>query len=228
MPSIYGRAAAHIEWYQVPRPNSRTNFSSSKSHCLILCTKQHSQKKWPSQLQRSNYTQTTTALVCNSLHFVIRLANITLGAHRAHIALAELGLPYEEEIIDLYVPRTPEFLKVNPRGLVPTLEFDGEIIAESAIVATFLADAFPSNLWPASTDPQGPITRSKINFFTDAYFSRAQGHWAKLLVAKSENEQKASVAAYIDCVAKDVDPLLVDAGPFFGGSNTLTLAEVRG
>jgi glutathione S-transferase len=43
-------------------------------------------------------------------------------AHRAHIALRELGLPFTEEIIDLQVPRTPEYLKVNPRGLVPTID----------------------------------------------------------------------------------------------------------
>ncbi|KAJ5952317.1 uncharacterized protein N7479_010730 [Penicillium vulpinum] len=147
-------------------------------------------------------------------------------AHRAHIALAELNLPYDEEIIDLYVPRTPEFLKINPRGLVPTLEFDGEIITESAIVATFLADAFPSKLWPESTDPQGPLMRAKINFFTDAYFSKAQSHWGKLLVAKTDEEEKTAVTAYIDTIVKEVDPLLVDAAPFFGGSSTLTLAEV--
>jgi hypothetical protein len=31
-------------------------------------------------------------------------------AHRAHIALAELNLPFKEEIIDLSVPRTAEYL----------------------------------------------------------------------------------------------------------------------
>ena len=35
-------------------------------------------------------------------------------AHRAHIALKELGLPYEEVIIDLDKPREPWYLKVNP------------------------------------------------------------------------------------------------------------------
>lgn len=35
-------------------------------------------------------------------------------AHRAHIALKELGLPYKEEIIDLDRPRDPWYLKVNP------------------------------------------------------------------------------------------------------------------
>lgn len=147
-------------------------------------------------------------------------------AHRAHIALSELNLPYDEEIIDLYVPRTAEYLKVNPRGLVPTMEFNGEIITESAIVSTFLADAFPSKLWPASTDPQGPLVRSRINFFIDAYFSKAQSHWMKVLAAKSDDEEKAAVAAYLDAVIKEVEPLLADAAPFFGGSSKLTLAEV--
>jgi len=35
-------------------------------------------------------------------------------AHRAHIALNELKLPYEEVIIDLDKPREPWFLEVNP------------------------------------------------------------------------------------------------------------------
>ena len=34
-------------------------------------------------------------------------------AHRAHIALSELGLPYKEEIIDLTTPRTKEYLAVS-------------------------------------------------------------------------------------------------------------------
>jgi glutathione S-transferase len=93
-------------------------------------------------------------------------------AHRAHIALAELKVPFDEEIIDLSVPRTPEYLKVNPRGLVPSISYDGQIITESAIVATFLADAFPPTLLPASTDPKGPLVRAKINFFVDTYFSK--------------------------------------------------------
>lgn len=107
------------------------------------------------------------------------------------------------------------------------MEFNGEIITESAIVATFLADAFPSKLWPASTGPQGPLVRARINFFVDAYFSKAQSNWATLLIAKSDEEEKAAVAAYLDTVTKHVDPLLADAAPFFGGSTTITLAEVR-
>jgi glutathione S-transferase len=35
-------------------------------------------------------------------------------AHRAHIALRESGLEYEEVLIDLDKPREPWYLKVNP------------------------------------------------------------------------------------------------------------------
>lgn len=35
-------------------------------------------------------------------------------AHRAHIVLQELGLPFEEVTIDLDTPREPWYLEVNP------------------------------------------------------------------------------------------------------------------
>ena len=37
-------------------------------------------------------------------------------AHRAHIALKETGLEYEEVFIDLDKPREPWYLKINPVG----------------------------------------------------------------------------------------------------------------
>jgi glutathione S-transferase len=35
-------------------------------------------------------------------------------AHRAHIVLKELGLKYDEVIIDLNTPREPWYLEINP------------------------------------------------------------------------------------------------------------------
>ncbi|ORY65109.1 uncharacterized protein BCR38DRAFT_408852 [Pseudomassariella vexata] len=147
-------------------------------------------------------------------------------AHRVHIALSELQVPFEEEIIDLTVPRTQEYLRVNPRGLVPSLEYRGEIITESAIVSTFLADVFPSSLLPASTDPKGPLTRARIGFFVDTYFSKPHASFVKVYSAKSDEEVNAFMKEYVNVIAKEVEPLLKDAAPFFGGSEKLTLAEV--
>ncbi|GAW23781.1 hypothetical protein ANO14919_133580 [Xylariales sp. No.14919] len=147
-------------------------------------------------------------------------------AHRAHIALSELNVPFEEEIIDLTVPRTAEYLQVNPRGLVPSLRVDDQIITESAVVSAFLADAFPSHLLPASNDPNGPLTRARIAFFVDTYMSKVNASLFPLIRATTDEERSALVQKTVDAVVKELEPLLANAGPFFNGSDKLTLAEV--
>lgn len=124
------------------------------------------------------------------------------------------------------MPRTAEYLKVNPRGLVPSLRYNGEIITESAIVAQFLADAHPSHLVPASSDPAGPLARARIGFFVDAWFSKVGGLYMKTLLAKTDDEAKGLADELVKGVAKEIEPLLRGAGPFFGGSEKLTMAEV--
>ncbi|KAK2025737.1 glutathione S-transferase domain-containing protein [Colletotrichum zoysiae] len=147
-------------------------------------------------------------------------------AHRAHIALAELGLPFEEEIVDLSTPRTEEYLKINPRGLVPTLSYDGEIVTESAIVSQFLADAHPSHLVPVAGSRDAALRRARISFFVDTYFTKANAVIFKLYFAKSDAEALGFAEEFVDVVAKEVEPLLKDAAPYFGGSDKVTLAEV--
>ena len=147
-------------------------------------------------------------------------------AHRAHIALRELGLPFTEEIIDLEVPRTAEYLKVNPRGLVPAIDYNGEIISESGIVAQFLVDAHPSHLEKTSSEEGGALQRARINFFVDAYVSKVLGTFHAILRAEGKEAEEAA-GTYVDAIVKEIEPLLKDAGPFFGGSNRLTLAEVK-
>lgn len=147
-------------------------------------------------------------------------------AHRVHIALEELKLPFEEVIIDLDKPRTPEYLAINPRGLVPALSYNGEIIIESDIVSQFLADAYPSHLVPPSNAPGGALRRARIALFVDAFFSKFNSPLTALYKAEAEAEREALVQKAIDGLLKEVEPLLADAKPFFGGSDRLTLAEV--
>ncbi|MCJ1432326.1 hypothetical protein MMC27_001682 [Xylographa pallens] len=170
-------------------------------------------------------------------------------AHRAHIALKELKLPYEEVIIDLDRPRDEWYLKINPvclspssiisnpnlsspqRGLVPTISFsngvlENEIITESAIVAQFLADAFPSHLLPAShSSPTAPLTRARIAFFADAYSSKVTGKLFGAMNGTTEEEKEAKADELVATLEKEIEPLLKDAAPFFGGSDKMTMAE---
>jgi glutathione S-transferase len=147
-------------------------------------------------------------------------------AHRAHIILSELNLPFTEHIIDLNVPRSPSYLAINPRGLVPTLIYNGEIIPESGIVAQFLADAHPSHLVKTSNEPGGALQRARIAFFVDALISKVNPHFYAGVRAKDAQELEEAGKLLVAAVVKEVEPLLKDAAPFFGGSSRLTMAEV--
>jgi glutathione S-transferase len=115
---------------------------------------------------------------------------------------------------------------VNPRGQVPTLVYNGEIIRESAIVAQFLADAYPSHLVPSTSDSNGPLARARIAFFVDSWFTRVQPHYAKAVYSNSEQVAQDASNELVAAVVKEVEPLLAGAGPFFGGHEKITLAEV--
>ncbi|KAL6792626.1 thioredoxin-like protein [Trichoderma sp. SZMC 28012] len=147
-------------------------------------------------------------------------------AHRAHIALSELQVPVEEVIIDLDAPRTAEYLAINPAGLVPAISYNDTIITESAIVAQFLADQYPSHLVPPSNTVEGALKRARISFFVDTFFSKFQSPLFGTLSAKSPEEEKSIMDSAVASLAKNVEPLLQNAGPFFGGSDKLTMAEV--
>ncbi|KAL3481060.1 thioredoxin-like protein [Aspergillus californicus] len=151
-------------------------------------------------------------------------------AHRAHIAIKELGLDYEEVIIDLDKPREPWYLEVNPRGLVPTISYNGTIIPESAIVTQLLADAHPSHLVPPSNTPEGALQRAHISFFVDTFVSKI---WSQAFAAQratSDEDRNTATEALVAAIEKnDLEGLLYPAGsgsgPFFRGSEKLTLAE---
>jgi glutathione S-transferase len=70
-----------------------------------------------------------------------------------HIALNETGAPFEARPLALQKgTRTPDFLKVNPNGKVPTLVVDGTVLTEVAGTLFYLARAFPqAGLMPAGT-----------------------------------------------------------------------------
>lgn len=111
---------------------------------------------------------------------------------------------------------------------MPTLVVNGETIIESGIVAQFLADKYaPNHLVRESSAKDGALQRARIAIFVDAFQSKVQAHLFKILGATDE-ERPAHVDAAVQGVVKEVEPLLQDAKPFFGGSDKITLAEVSG
>ncbi len=110
---------------------------------------------------------------------------LTTGAHRAHIALSELGISFKEVIIDLDRPRDPWYLEINPPGLVPSMPYNGQIILESAVISHFLPDTHPSALLPPSNATGGAYQRAHVSLFVDA-FTRVQNTLLRFIGAKTD------------------------------------------
>ena len=72
----------------------------------------------------------------------------------SHIAIEETQTPYEAKLTALSenAHKSKEYLKINPRGKVPTLNVDGESITENTAILYYIGKRFPeAKLWP--TDP---------------------------------------------------------------------------
>ena len=74
-----------------------------------------------------------------------------------HWLLIELGVSHDLHRLDLEAKeqKSPEYLKLNPAGVVPTLVIDGQPICEAAAITMHLADLHvAANLAPALGTPE--------------------------------------------------------------------------
>ena len=109
---------------------------------------------------------------------------------------------------------------------VPGL-MDEEIITESGIVSQFLCDSFPSHLLPATReDPTAPLRRARINFFVDTWNTKVSSYQIGVIRAQPGAEKEEKCKEWVALIEKEIEPLLANASPFFGGSKELTFAEV--
>jgi glutathione S-transferase len=61
---------------------------------------------------------------------------------KARLALFEKGVAFDARVLDRFELTTPEYLALNPKGVVPTLVHDGEILVESSVICLYVDDAF--------------------------------------------------------------------------------------
>ena len=97
-------------------------------------------------------------------------ARWSLCSQMVRVALAEKGLSYESNLIKLcdQYPEgenlSPEYLAINPKGIVPSLDLDGEIVTESTNIIKKLNSLSGENdmdLWPTDVDQE------KLNFWVE-------------------------------------------------------------
>lgn len=93
----------------------------------------------------------------------------TTCALAAHLALEHARAPYETVRLDFkqQQQRSPDYLRINPKGRVPALVTDRGVITETPALLHYIAQSFPAaNLAPLDD----PFLLAKVNEF-NAYLS---------------------------------------------------------
>jgi glutathione S-transferase len=80
------------------------------------------------------------------------------------ITMFEKSLSWETKRVDLFKNEQydAEYLKYNPKGVVPTLVNDGQVIVESTLICEYLDDTFPV----PSLVPKSPYERSQMRLWS--------------------------------------------------------------
>lgn len=71
--------------------------------------------------------------------------SLSTCSQKVRLALAEKGLAFDSHLVNLQSGEqfSAEYLKINPKALVPALEDGGRIYTESSLINEYLDDAYP-------------------------------------------------------------------------------------
>jgi glutathione S-transferase len=92
--------------------------------------------------------------------------NISVCAQKVRLVLAEKKLPWVNHHLDLKRGEhlRPEFLAINPKGLVPVLVHDRNVIVESSLICEYLDDVFPE----PPLKPTSALARARMRLWSKA------------------------------------------------------------
>ena len=143
-----------------------------------------------------------------------------------HIVLEEIGVPFRRVLVDRAVGahKTPDYLKLNPNGLIPVLVDGGQTVYETAAVTLHLCDTHPqAALAPAVGSPQRAVFYQWLMWLTNTlqaslivYFYPErwmnEGNVAGVAEVKAQAERK--VGLLLDMLEAE---LARHGQPWFGG-----------
>jgi glutathione S-transferase len=81
-------------------------------------------------------------------------------SQRVRFVLNTKNLPFEEVKLNLLEgdQLKADYLKLNPNGVVPTLDHDGSIVTDSTVITEYLDEVEPE----ASFTPEDPVLRARM------------------------------------------------------------------
>lgn len=145
-----------------------------------------------------------------------------------HWLLLELGLEHELRLVDLATGehKQPDYLRLNPAGVVPTLLIDGEPVFEAAAIVLQLADLHPqAGLCPAI----GTAERARYYQWTLHLANSLQPAFrmwfypAEGAGEASAEATKAHARLRIEAVWERLDTELAGRGPYLLGEGVSAL-----
>jgi len=141
-----------------------------------------------------------------------------------HIALLEAGLPVTLVKANVQSKRLADgsdFLAINPKGQVPTLELDsGEVLTEGPAIVQYIADQVPaSGLAPAA----GTMARYRLIEWLNFITSDLHKSFVPLFSPGTPDETKASAIAGLEKRFAWVDSQLEGKRYLMG--DTFTVAD---
>jgi maleylpyruvate isomerase len=149
------------------------------------------------------------------------------ASYRVRIALNLKGLTYQQVAYPLRLgaQRAPAYLALNPQGLVPSLDIDGEVFTQSLAICEYLDELYPE----PPLLPSDPAEKARVRAF--AYAIACDIHPVQNLKilqrlqalghdqAVANTWAKQTIDEGLDACAKLIEGL---PGPFcFGDSPTL-------
>ena len=83
---------------------------------------------------------------------------------KVRLCLYEKGVAFESRLLDLqkFEQHAPEYLAINPNGVVPSLVMNGKPVIESSIIIEFIDDSFPE----PSLRPTDKFDRATMRLWT--------------------------------------------------------------
>lgn len=105
-------------------------------------------------------------------------------------------------------------LDINPKGLVPAIEYEGKPLYESLVICEFLEDAYPDH--KPQQLPSDPYDRAVVRLWVDYVKKSVIPAWFPLVQAQDKEKQEKSLKTFINAlktVSEKKKP-----GPYFLGN----------
>jgi glutathione S-transferase len=94
------------------------------------------------------------------MSFTLYNAPPSTCSQRVRFVLNAKEVPFDEVKLDLLAgdQLRPDYLKLNPNGVVPTLDHDGSIVIDSSVIIEYLDEVAPQR----SFTPPDPVARARM------------------------------------------------------------------